>query len=97
MIKKESRYLANRIYKYLSTNRFFSFVCKENEKSLMIDLVNNGGTISFLLKDLSSNIENRFDNPSTGVIETPLEVGHKYMLHITSSKAIGSYNIRIKR
>lgn len=34
-----------------------------------------------------------FNNPNTNTYEIPLKKGNKIKLHITSSKAVGSYKI----
>ena len=94
---KDHRLISTRKYYLASGSRFFSFKCRDNEKSLLIDLENSGGTISITLVDLITSKETKYENPETGIIEIPLETKHKYRLRLTYSKTCGSYNIRIKK
>ena len=66
---------------------------KEYEQSLILSLVNNGGSICFTFTDLSSNETTTFDNPDSGDYVIPLKKGGKTKMVITSNKAIGSYKI----
>ena len=86
---------AARKYYFLSCHRYMTFTAhKEYEESIILNITNEGGDISFIFTDLSTNEVVRFDNPNTGEYIIPLVKGQKTKLVINASKAIGSYNIK---
>ncbi len=88
------RTILSRKYHFLTTHRYHVFNGhKEYEQSLILSLVNNGGSICFTFTDLSSNETTTFDNPDSGDYVIPLKKGGKTKMVITSNKAIGSYKI----
>lgn len=91
------RTLAARKYYLLSCHRFFVFKGhKEYEQSLVINITNEGGSISFTFTDLVTNEVIEFKDPKTGEYVIPLTKGGKTKLVITASHAIGAYNIKKK-
>ena len=88
------RTLQSRSYYLLNTNRTMIIDAhKEYDESIILNVTNNGGTIDFTLTDLMTNEVISFNNPTTSTYEIPLKKGNKIKLHITSSKAVGSYKI----
>ena len=86
------RTILSRKYHFLTTHRYHVFSGhKEYEQSLILSLVNNGGSICFTFTDLSSNEATTFDNPDSGDYVIPLKKGGKTKMVIASNKAIGSY------
>ena len=91
------RTLTSRKYYLLSCHRFFVFKGhKEYEQSLVINVTNEGGSISFTFTDLATNEVKEFKDPQSGEIIIPLTKGGKTKLVITASHAIGAYNIKKK-
>lgn len=91
------RTVASRKYYSLSCHRFFVFKGhKEYEQSLVINITNEGGSISFTFTDLATNKVIEYNDPKTGENIVPLTKGGKTKLVITASHAIGSYNIKKK-
>lgn len=91
------RTLASRKYYLLSCHRFFVFKGhKEYEQSLVINVTNEGGSISFTFTDLVTNEVIEFKDPKTGEYVVPLTKGGKTKLVIAASHAIGAYNIKKK-
>ena len=91
------RTLASRKYYLLSCHRFFVFKGhKEYEQSLVINVANEGGSISFAFTDLVTNEVIEFKDPQSGEIIIPLTKGGKTKLVINASHAIGAYNIKKK-
>lgn len=86
--------LAARKYYLLSCHRYFVFKGhKKYEESLVINVTNNGGSISFTFTDLTTNEVIEFKDPKTGEYVVPLTKGGKTKLVITASHAIGAYKI----
>ena len=91
------RTLTSRKYYLLSCHRFFVFKGhKEYDESLVINVTNEGGSISFTFTDLATNEVIEFKDPKTGEYVVPLTKGGKTKLVITASHAIGAYNIKKK-
>ena len=91
------RTLASRKYYLLSCHRYFVFKGhKEYDESLVINVTNEGGSISFAFTDLVTNEVIEFKDPKTGKYVVPLTKGGKTKLVITASHAIGAYNIKKK-
>lgn len=91
------RTITARKYYLLSTNRFFVFKGhKKYDGSIILNVTNNGGEISFTFIDLESNQETKLDNPVTGEYTVPIKANSKIKLLIKSSKAVGSYKISKK-
>ena len=89
--------VSSRKYAYLSTNRYFTFKGhKEYEKSIIITFENRSGEIEFNLTNLSSGKTHKLTSSDAGTHEFPLPKLEKVLLHIKSSKAIGSYKIQVK-
>lgn len=89
--------LAARKYHLLSCHRYFVFKGhKEYEESLVINVTNEGGSISFTFTNLITNEVIEFKDPKTGEYVVPLTKGGKTKLVITASHAIGAYNIKKK-
>lgn len=89
------RTIGNRKYYLLSSHSFFTIKGDlEYEESIVLDVVNNGGDISFTFTDLSSNEVTSFVNPSSGNYVVPLQKGGKMKLDIRAKKAIGSYRLQ---
>lgn len=85
---------ASRKYYLLSCHRFMTFKGhKSYEETIILSVINDGGSICFTFTDLSSNEVISFDNPKSGDYIIPLKKGIKTKLVITASKAIGSYKI----
>lgn len=83
-----------RKYRLLTCKRFHVFTGhKKYEESLILSVINNGGSICFNFTNLSTNETLTFDNPSSGEYVVPLQKGEKIKLVINASKAIGSYKI----
>lgn len=94
---EKSRTLASRKYYLLSCHRFFVFKGhKEYEQSLVINVTNDGGSISFTFTDLTTNEVIEYIDPKTGEYIIPLTKGGKTKLMIMASHAIGSYSIKKK-
>lgn len=91
------RTLAARKYYLLSCHRYFVFKGhKKHEESLVINVANEGGSISFTFTDLVINKVIEFKDPETGEYVVPLTKGGITKLVITASHAIGAYNIKKK-
>lgn len=88
------RTLQSRSYCLLYTNQTMIINAhKKYDQSILLNVTNNGGTIDFTFTDLTTNEVTSFNNPTTNTYEIPLKKGNKIKLHITSSKAVGSYKI----
>ena len=88
------RTLTIRKYRYLSCHRYFIFNGnKKYDESLILNVNNLSGSISFKFIDLANNEEIVFDNPSSGDYVIPLKKGYKMKLLILASKAVGGYKI----
>ena len=89
------RTISNRKYYLLSSHSFFTIKSDpEYEESIVLDVVNNGGDISFTFTDLSSNEVTNFVNPSSGNYAVPMKKGGKMKLDIRAKRAIGSYHLQ---
>ena len=88
------RTLQSRSYYLLYTNQTMIINAhKKYDQSIILNVTNNGGTIDFTFTDLTTNEVTSFNNLTTNTYEIPLKKGNKIKLHITSSKAAGSYKI----
>ena len=94
---EKTRILTIRKYYSLFTNRSCVFKGhKKYDRSIILNITNNGGAISFTFIDLETNQETKFDNPVTGEYTVPIKANSKIKLFIKSSKAVGSYKISKK-
>ena len=85
---------ASRKYYLLSCHRFMTYIGhKSYEETIILSVINDGGSICFTFTDLSNNEVISLDNPKSGDYIIPLKKGIKTKLVITASKAIGSYKI----
>ena len=91
------RTLTARKYLLLSSHRCFYFKGhKKYDESLVINVTNEGGSISFAFTNLITNEEIEFKDPKTGEYIIPLTKGGKTKLVINASHAIGAYTIKKK-
>lgn len=94
--KEGKRILTSRAYRYKWGHDYQTIKCKnELRNEIVIDLVNNGGSIKIAIYDQDKNELKVFDNPSTGTYRFTMEVGKRYLIHGVFDKAIGSYRISV--
>ncbi len=96
-MKDGTRLINNRSFKLLS-GHYFIFLRKtnKNDRLLIIDLVNEKGSINFVITDKVSSEVTRLDNPASGHYEFNIEKDRSYKIEIISKSACGKYSIRIK-
>ena len=93
-IKRDSVFVASRAYKYLSCHRFINFKSgKNNDESLVINVTNHNGDITFIITDLNEKESFTLINPETGEYIYSLKRVHHYSIVINARKAIGKYSI----
>ena len=86
-----------RAFKRLTTYRKSIFKThKEYKQSLLLNIENSGGEISFEITDLNTKEVKKLDKPETGKYFFPLERNHKIQIVIRSKAAVGKYLIQKK-
>ena len=91
------RTLLSRKYYLLSSHIFLTLKShKEHEESIVLEVTNNGGEISFSFTDLNTNDVTSFVNPVSGSYIVRVNKNTKIKLLILAKGAIGSYKISRK-
>lgn len=95
--QEQTRILANRKYRYLTTNSKLSTKGHELYKTeLIISLVHSSGQFELHIFDSSNNEVFSLINPETNQYIFALKPNGKYLINIKSKSAIGSYKIEKK-
>lgn len=95
--KDGSRIVVSRAYRLLFGNYFIGISPNKKNRLLLIDIDNEGGSISFTLENAVSKEEKKLDIPEKqSHHEIPIAIGEKYTLRIHAEKAIGSYRVAFK-
>ena len=87
--------ILSRKYHDLSTHYFLSLKGHSQfVETIILEVVNNGGEISFVFTDLTNNEVTSFINPKSGTYIIPLRKEGKMKMVINSKAAIGSYCVK---
>ena len=96
--KKGQRLITSRAYIRLYTNSTIIILCdKKNDRELIIEVVNKGGDITFIITNITNDTKEVLENPLTGTYNFKIAKENKYRFNIKSHAAIGSYKIYIKK
>ena len=90
------RLITMRRYYGLSGRRTFNISKNSKiDRTLVFELVSESGSIGITLINKVTNEETNRANMKTGIYGFKIKMGESYQLIITSSKAVGSYKLRI--
>ena len=96
-MKETLRLITSRYYRLLISNsKIYVRSHKSFETELVFTIANKGGTIEFHVYDESNKEILSLVNPESGTYNVSLETGKKYLIHILSKSAHGSYKIQKK-
>ena len=88
------RFISSRYYMIMSCVRYFFFhSSKTNDETLVIEVENKSGEISFELINRITNESKLILNPISGTYKLPLKLNEKYKLIIKAKHTSGHYKI----